>query len=57
MLKDFLGKQVKLAHHGSPERTHPGGSIHSRIDTTSSVNQFIDVSHDVESDTDCRDST
>ena len=56
MLKDFLRKQVKLSHHGSPVRTQPGESTHSRIDTTPSENQFIDVSQDVESDTDCCDS-
>ena len=46
MLKDFLRKQVKLSHHGSHVRTQPGESTHYRIDTTSSVNQFIDVSQD-----------
>ena len=33
-----------------------GESTHSRIDTTPSENHFIDVSQDVESDTDCCDS-
>ena len=56
MLKDFLRKQMKLSHHGSPVRTQPGESTHSRIDTTPSENQFIDISQDIESDTDCRDS-
>ena len=56
MLKDFLRKQVKLSHQGSHARTHPGESTHSRIDTTPSENHFIDVSQDVESDTDCCDS-
>ena len=54
MVKYILRKQVKLSQHGSPVRTQHVESTHSRIDTTLSDNQFIDVSQ--ESDTDCRDS-
>ena len=53
MLTDFLRKQVNT---GSPVRIHPGESTHSRIDSTPSVNQFADVTQDVEPDTNCRDS-
>ena len=53
MLKDFLRKQVNT---GSPVRIHPGESTHPRIDSTPSVNQFTDVTQDVEPDTNCRDS-
>ena len=56
MLKDFLRKQVKPYHNGSPVRIHPGESTHSRIDSTPSVNQFNDVTQNVEPDTNCRDS-
>ena len=43
MIKDFLRKQVKLSQNGSPVCTH------SRINSTPSDNQFIDVTQDVES--------
>ena len=56
MLKDLLRKQVKQYHNGSPVPTQPGESTHCRIDSTPSVNQFTDVTQDVEPDTHCRDS-
>ena len=56
MLKHFLRKEVKLSQNGSLVRTQSGESTHSRIDSMLPNNQFIGVTQDVESETNCRDS-